>query len=225
MNRRNFAQLLALSGVAPLVWVEKAVGSTIASIAAQPSNSALPIPVPLLRPGRQIEGASAVLLPFTVRDEIDWGSFTSLLERTWAAALTPAVNMDTGYVNFLTPEERGRVLSYTRDHSQGRRFIAGAFIEGDVRDPATAYLAQVDTIRAHGGTPILFQCSALAPEDESRIVDVYRQVGIAGGPLLAFELGTMFAPFGRIYSEDFITRLLDIEAFVGLKHSSLDRCT
>src|SRR5208283_3971776 len=153
------------------------------------------------------------------------GRFSSLLERTWAAALTPAINMDTGYVNLLTPEERGRVLAYTRDHSQGRRFIAGASIEGDGRDPATAYLAQVDTIRAHGGTPILFQCSTLMREDENRVLDVYRQVGKAGGPLLAFELGTMFAPFGRICSEDFIARLLDTEAFVGLKHSSLDRCT
>jgi dihydrodipicolinate synthase/N-acetylneuraminate lyase len=225
MNRRSFAQLLAMSGVAPLGWVEKALGSTIASIAAHTSDSTLSVPVPSLKPGRRIEGASAVLLPFTVRDEIDWGSFTSLLERTWAAALTPAVNMDTGYVNLLTPEERGRVLAYTGDHSQGRRFIAGAFIEGDGRDPATAYLAQVDTIRAHGGTPILFQCSTLTRESENRVLDVYRQVGKAGGPLLAFELGTMFAQFGRIYSEDFIARLLDIEAFVGLKHSSLDRCT
>jgi dihydrodipicolinate synthase/N-acetylneuraminate lyase len=131
--------------------------------------------------------------------------------------------MDTGYVNLLTAEERGRVLVYTRERSQGRRFIAGAFIEGDGRDPAGAYLAQVDTIRAHGGTPILFQCSALSHTSESQVLDVYKRVGKAGGPLLAFELGTMFAPFGRIYSQEFIAGLLDIEAFVGLKHSSLNR--
>jgi 4-hydroxy-tetrahydrodipicolinate synthase len=178
-----------------------------------------------LKPGRRIEGASAVLLPFTVRDEIDCDSFGNLLDRTWAAGLTPAVNMDTGYVNLLTPEERGRALTYTHDHAQGRRFIAGAFIEGDERDPVTAYLAQVDSIRAHGGTPILFQCSALRRASESQVLDVYTRVGKAGGPLLAFELGTMFAPFGRIYSEKFIAGLLDIEAFVGLKHSSLDRNT
>ena len=55
------------------------------------------------------------------------------------------------------------------------------------------------------------------------MLDVYREVGRAGGPLLAFELGTMFAPFGRIYSTDFIVRLFEIEAFTGAKHSSLDR--
>ena len=129
------------------------------------------------------------------------------------------------YVNLLTTEERGSVLAYTRDHSQGRRFIAGAFFEGEKRDPATAYLAQVDIIRAHGGMPILFQCSALLQASEIQVLDVYKRVGKAGGPLLAFELGTMFAPFGRIYSEEMITGLLDIEAFVGLKHSSLDRST
>jgi dihydrodipicolinate synthase/N-acetylneuraminate lyase len=35
----------------------------------------------------------------------------------------------------------------------------------------------------------------------------------------------MFAPFGRIYSSDFIRRLLEIDAFTGIKHSSLDRVT
>lgn len=125
MNRRNFAQLLAMSGVAPLGRFERALGIHITAISALTSDSAPSTPVPPLKPGRRIEGASAVLLPFTVRDEIDWGSFGGLLERTWAATLTPAVNMDTGYVNLLTPAERGRVLAYTRDHSQGRRFIAG----------------------------------------------------------------------------------------------------
>src|SRR5690348_15067621 len=33
----------------------------------------------------------------------------------------------------------------------------------------------------------------------------------------------MFAPFGRVYSSDWFRRLLDLEAFTGLKHSSLDR--
>jgi dihydrodipicolinate synthase/N-acetylneuraminate lyase len=33
----------------------------------------------------------------------------------------------------------------------------------------------------------------------------------------------MFASFGRIYSDDLFRRLLELEAFVGAKHSSLDR--
>jgi hypothetical protein len=52
--------------------------------------------VPPLVPGRSIEGNSAVLLPFLADDRPDWNGFRALLERTWAAGLTPAVNMDTG---------------------------------------------------------------------------------------------------------------------------------
>jgi dihydrodipicolinate synthase/N-acetylneuraminate lyase len=179
--------------------------------------------VPPLKPGRKIEGISAVLLPFTANDTPDWESFASLLDRTWAIGLTPAVNMDTGYVNLLTADERERVLRATKDVSRGRLFVAGAFIEGEAGDPVARYLAAVERIRAHGGTPILFQTSALADANEQQVLDVYTRVGQTGAPLLAFELGRMFAPFGRIYSSDFYRRLLDIEAFTGAKHSSLDR--
>ena len=158
------------------------------------------VATPVLRTGRTIEGISAVLLPFTSDDRIDWASYRSLLDTTWAAGLSPAVNMDTGYVHLLTAEERARVLAETRDVAAGRRFIAGAFIEGDTRPPAVAYGEAIDRIRAHGGTPILFQCSALGQLSEDAVINVYTEVGRTGGPLLAFELGTMFAPFGRIYS-------------------------
>jgi dihydrodipicolinate synthase/N-acetylneuraminate lyase len=131
--------------------------------------------------------------------------------------------MDTGYVNLLTPAERARVLAETRDLSHGRRFVAGAFIEGATGDPATLYRRAIDDIRGHAGVPILFQCSALGRASEDDVLRVYTRVAEAGGPLLGFELGTMFAPFGRIYSEDFFRRLLAIDAFTGLKHSSLDR--
>jgi dihydrodipicolinate synthase/N-acetylneuraminate lyase len=181
------------------------------------------VPVPSIVPGRVIEGISAVLLPFGDDDRPDWESFRRLLDDTWKVGLTPAVNMDTGYVHLLSSDERSRVLQETRDVAAGRRFVAGAFIEGSDADPAFAYRQQTDRIRTHGGTPILFQCSALAQSDEAAVLDVYARVADDGGPLLAFELGTVFAPFGRIYSDDFFQRLLDIEAFTGAKHSSLDR--
>jgi dihydrodipicolinate synthase/N-acetylneuraminate lyase len=131
--------------------------------------------------------------------------------------------MDTGYVNLLDKATRRRVLAEVRDVAAGRRFVAGAFIEGEPGPPEAAYRAAVSEIRAHGGTPILFQASALGQADEATVLSVYRDVARDGGPLLAFELGRMFAPFGRIYSTDFFCRLLEIEAFVGAKHSSLDR--
>jgi dihydrodipicolinate synthase/N-acetylneuraminate lyase len=179
--------------------------------------------VPELVRNRSIDGISAVLLPYSETSRPDWETFGGLLERTWRCGLTPAINMDTGYVNLLTVAERAEVLGLAAQLARGRRFIAGAFVE-DADGPAEiAYSRAVEEIRKHGGTPILFQCTALSRSSEEDVLAAYRRIGAAGGPMFAFELGTMFAPFGRIYSSEFFRRLLDIEAFEGLKHSSLDR--
>ncbi len=166
-----------------------------------------------------------MLLPFGADDRPDWAAFRVLLDRTWTAGLTPAVNMDTGYVHLLTSAERARVLDEASDVGAARPFVAGAFIEGEHGEPAPLYRRAIEQIRKQGGTPIIFQCSALSRTPEPDVLTVYRDVGQTGGPLLAFELGSMFAPFGRIYSSDFIRRLIQIEAFTGIKHSSLDRAT
>jgi dihydrodipicolinate synthase/N-acetylneuraminate lyase len=180
--------------------------------------------VPPHRPHREIDGVSAVLLPFTSQGRPDLDTFTALVERTFAAGLTPAVNMDTGFVNLLAREERRRVLTAAAAAARGRPFVAGAFIEGDVGEPAGLYRRAVDEIRKAGGTPILFPCSSLGGIDEDRLLAVHADVGREGPPILAFELGTMFVPFGRVFSGDMFARLVDLPAFVGLKHSSLDRC-
>lgn len=179
--------------------------------------------VPALRPGRRIEGLSALLLPYAPAGRPDLDAYSTLIERTFAAGLTPAVNMDTGFVNLLTREERSHVLGVAAGASRGRGFVAGAFIEGEAGSPATLYRREVEAIRAVGATPILFPCSALSSLDENGLLAVFREVARAGAPILAFELGAMFAPFGRLFSLDLFTRLLDLPAFVGLKHSSLDR--
>lgn len=188
--------------------------------------------VPSFRPGRRIDGVSAVLLPFTRTGTPDWDGFERLLHHTWAAGLTPAVNMDTGYVHLLDMDEREQVRAIAEAVAGGRRYVCGAFIDGVVAasgasdasdDPVALYQREIERIRRRGGVPILFQCTALADRSEEDVLDVYRAVAGAGAPLLAFELGAMFAPFGRIYSTDFFVRLMEIDAFVGLKHSSLDR--
>ena len=71
-------------------------------------------PLDLLRPGRSIVGMSAVLLPHRSSIEIDWGAFEAHVARTADAGLTPAVNMDTGFVHLLTAVQRAEVLSRTR---------------------------------------------------------------------------------------------------------------
>jgi len=179
--------------------------------------------VPPLRPGRRIEGVSALLLPYTSAGRVDMDGHSRLIERTFDAGLTPAVNMDTGFVNLLTRDERRAVLTATSGVARGRAFVAGAFIEGDSGPPAALYRREAEAIRAAGGTPILFPCSALSDRDEKGLFDVFQEVAEAGAPLLAFELGTMFVPFGRLFSLDLFSRLLEVPAFVGLKHSSLDR--
>jgi dihydrodipicolinate synthase/N-acetylneuraminate lyase len=177
---------------------------------------------------RPIDGISALLLPYRSDERPDWASYAENLERTVAAGLRPAVNMDTGYVHLLSDEERAEALRITARTLGGRPFVAGAFIEGQTGEGRPdelvgLYCQEGERIRAHGGTPILFQCSALTTLPDDEIVGVYAAVAERVGPMLGFELGTMFAPFGAIYSLDLFARLLQVPGLLGLKHSSLDR--
>ena len=174
-------------------------------------------------PGRRIEGISAVLLPFDEAGRVDANGLARLLERVAAAGLQPAVNMDTGYVNLLHRRERRLVLAITRDVLAGRPFVAGAFIEGEEGDPQALYEREVEEIGAHGGTPILFQCSALKRMAPPDIAALYAAVAARCERLILFELGEMFAPFGQIYDLELVRELMLIPEVVGMKHSSLSR--
>ena len=89
-------------------------------------------PIAMLRPRRKIVGMSAILLPFDDRGQIDWDGFRAHVARTFAAGLVPAVNMDTGYVNLIAPEERRLVLDETRRIANGREYVAGAFVRDEL---------------------------------------------------------------------------------------------
>lgn len=186
-----------------------------------PINS-IPALLALVTP-RKIEANSAVLLPFTETGEIDYKAFAAHIERTARAGIRPCLNMDTGYVNLLTAQERLEVLKVTREVMGGKSFIAGAFIEGQAGDPLELYRREVATIQEFGGTPILFQCSYLQSLPDEAIVELYRQVAAECQQLLAFELGQMFAPFGQIYSLEVVRGLMEIPQITGMKHSSLSR--
>lgn len=176
-----------------------------------------------IQPGRKIEGISAVLLPFENEGRIDFDSFAQNVKRTLDAGLSPAVNMDTGYTNFLTPDERRQVLKATREVCGGKSFVAGAFVEGLIGDPLKLYQQAVAEIQEIGGTPILFQCSAFKKMDRVELVEFYRTIAAGCKKMLAFELGEMFAPFGEIYSLETVGELMRIPQIVGMKHSSLNR--
>ena len=182
-------------------------------------------PIPLLRPRRRIEGASAILLPFEGDGAIDWPGFVDHARRTADLGLTPAVNMDTGYANLIDEDLRVEVLQKTREALGGRPFLAGAFVgdrPGDRWD-RDAYLRQAGSIEEHGGTPVIFQSHGLTSLDDAGIIGAYAEIGRHVDRFVAFELGTAFAPFGRIYSLDVYRGLLGIPSCVGAKHSSLRR--
>lgn len=50
-----------------------------------------------------------------------------------------------------------------------------------------------------GGTPVIFQSFGLTGKPSSAIVAAYAHLGALCDRFIAFELGTMFAPFGKIY--------------------------
>jgi len=167
-----------------------------------------------IRPGRKIESNSAVLLPFGHDGKPDYGPFEEHLLRTVRAGITPAVNMDTGFGPQLTPAQRVEVLELTRKTLGTAPFIAGACSFGETYEEA------VKSILDQGGTPIIFQSEAFAGGD---VIALYKKIVAPCPKALAFELGPMFAPFGRIYDLDTYQRLMDIPNIVGAKHSSLSR--
>jgi dihydrodipicolinate synthase/N-acetylneuraminate lyase len=182
-------------------------------------------PVVLLQPRRTITGISATLLPFDADGAVDWESFCAHVARTAQAGLTPAVNMDTGYVNLLDDATRREVLVRTRATLGAREFVAGAFIPSKPGDgwDMDACRRQLDLIHEQGGTPVIFQSFGLTGQPAAQIVYTYAAIARYAPRFIAFELGPMFAPFGTIYDLDTYAGLLAIPACIGAKHSSLSR--
>ena len=175
-------------------------------------------------PGRRVEGIAAALLPFTKDGRVDVESFQSHLRRTHEAGLVNAVNMDTGYVNYLSEQERLGVLQWTREAlGPDTRFVAGAYIEDADGEIVSLYRRQMDQIVANGGTPILFQSKRLHSLSAHEKIAIYRDVCRGYSAVLGFELGKVFADNGEIFDDATLRGLIEIPELIGLKHSSLDR--
>jgi dihydrodipicolinate synthase/N-acetylneuraminate lyase len=181
-------------------------------------------PLTLLRPRRRITGISAILLPFHADGSIDWPAFAAHVRRTADAGLAPAVNMDTGFGNLLDDATKLAVLERTKAELGGRPFVAGAFVKDapGAKFAFDAYARAMEPVAAHGGTPVIFQSYGLTGQPDDAIVASYAKLGTVS-PFIGFELGTMFAPFGKIYSLDVYRGLLGVTACLGAKHSSLNR--
>jgi len=181
---------------------------------------------------RKVQGIAAALLPYESDGRVAVDAFQRHLAATQRAGLMNAVNMDTGYVNYLSDAEKQEVLRWTREAlGAGVPFVAGAYIEnqsgdgtGDAAgDVVALYRREMERIAAPGGIPILFQTARLHGKSAVEKVAVYRAVCRGFPRVLAFELGPMFAPNGEIFDEETVRRLMDIPELAGMKHSSLDR--
>ena len=189
-------------------------------------TAAKPDPISRLRPRRRIEGNSAILLPFLANGDVDWAGFAAHVRRTAQAGLIPAVNMDTGYVNLIDDATKRRALEMTRTElGVGRSYLAGAFVGDQPGAPFNfdAYARQMEMIQQCGGTPVIFQSYGLTQQSDERIVTAYARLGTIVDRFVGFELGAMFAPFGKIYSLAVYRGLMGVKQCIGAKHSSLRR--
>ena len=82
------------------------------------------------KPRRKVQGIAAALLPYETDGRVAVDAFSQQLISTHRAGLMNAVNMDTGYVNYLSDTEKQEVLTWTRRAlGKGIPFVAGAYIE------------------------------------------------------------------------------------------------
>jgi dihydrodipicolinate synthase/N-acetylneuraminate lyase len=173
---------------------------------------------------REVQGIAAALLPYETNGQVAVAAFQRHLAATHRAGLMNAVNMDTGYVNYLSDAEKREVLGWTREAlGEGVPFVAGVYIEGCDSDVVTLYRQQMDAIVTMGGIPILFQTARLHGKPSREKVATYQAVCRGYAQVLGFELGRMFAPNGEIFDADTVQGLMDIPELKGIKHSSLDR--
>jgi dihydrodipicolinate synthase/N-acetylneuraminate lyase len=182
-------------------------------------------PLEMIRPKRKITGISAILLPFLENGEVDWASLCGHIERTAKAGLTPAVNMDTGYVHLLTDDIRRQILVVTKETLGGGKFVAGAFVKDRPGDAFSldGYKRQMDWIQEAGGTPVIFQSYGLIEQAGPEIVASYQKLAKACDRFLGFELTQDLAPFGKIYDLETYAGIMAVKGCIGAKHSSFHR--
>ncbi|MFN7148043.1 MAG: dihydrodipicolinate synthase family protein [Microthrixaceae bacterium] len=172
---------------------------------------------------RAIRGASAVLLPITADGEVDRAGWRTHMARTIDAGLVPAVNMDTGFGPYLSAAQRADLLAEAV--AMGGEVIAGVHLDDSPGDPLEVEALVDATVQVAdtGALPILFPCFGIAAATDEQLVDVHRRIGANVDRFLAFELGPMFHPAGRLFSDEAFAEVLAVDAVVGAKHSSLRR--
>jgi 4-hydroxy-tetrahydrodipicolinate synthase len=162
--------------------------------------------------GRKIQGIAAALLPFESGGQVAVEPFQRHLIATHRAGLMNAVNMDTGYVNFLSDAEKKNVLRWTTQAlGKGVPFVAGAYIETREGEIVDLYRKEMDIIAGFGGIPILFQTARLHGKPAKGKIATYQAACRGYAHVLGFELGNMFASNGEIFDQETLDRLMELE--------------
>ena len=171
-------------------------------------------------------GISAVLLPFGDDGAPDLKGLESLLDRTREAGLVPAVNMDTGYGNLLTPAERADVLAVAmKGAGPGEMVVAGAWVDDEPAAPfdRDGQAQAVEAVAAAGAVPVVVPSYGLNGLPADELVEAHRWIGERVDRFIGFELDQVFAPAGRIWDIDTYAAIMAIPSCIGAKHSSLRR--
>jgi dihydrodipicolinate synthase/N-acetylneuraminate lyase len=183
-------------------------------------------PAALVRPRRAITGMSAILLPIATGGGVDWSGFQAHVARTAAAGITPAINMDTGYVQLIDDATRRQALTLARETvGPAGRLVAGACV---VDSPGAAfdepaYGRQFDMLAAVDATPVIFPSFGLTAGTDADMLGRLRALARRVPSFIGFELSTAFVPCGRVLALDAYAELLAIPNCIGAKHSSLSR--
>jgi dihydrodipicolinate synthase/N-acetylneuraminate lyase len=182
-------------------------------------------PAALVRPRRRIRGMSAILLPFRPDGAVDWSGFADHVARTHAAGITPAVNMDTGYVQLIDDATRRQALALARETVGSGELVAGACVvdaPGAAFDEG-AYARQLEMIAAAGAIPVIFPSFGLTSGSDADFIARLRRLAARVERFIGFELSTAFVPSGRVLGLEGYAKLLEIPNCLGAKHSSLSR--
>jgi dihydrodipicolinate synthase/N-acetylneuraminate lyase len=191
-----------------------------------PSVPSFVDPLTLLRPRRPIRGMSAILVPMRATGGVDWEGFAAHVARTAAAGITPAVNMDTGYVQLIDDATRREALRIARDTvGPTGELVAGACVvdaPGAGFDEA-AYGRQLEMISAAAAIPVIFPSFGLTTGSDADFIQRHRALARCVPSFIGFELSTAFVPSGRVLSLAAYAELMQIPTCLGAKHSSLSR--
>jgi hypothetical protein len=178
-----------------------------------------------LTPDRSIHGAAALPVWAGPSGRLDLAGLAARLEATFAAGLTPAVNLFAGSVDLLGLDDRIDVLSTAAGVARGRRFIAGTWPPDDAAPLAVRYGRAADGVARQGGTPLLLPIPELETLDGDALAHLWRQATAGHRGVLALEIAPAFGLPGTIHAPEVLPRLLDVPSLGGLVHASLDRGT